>query len=370
MSTAHRVLFSRLDLKPPPSLRRFLSLGQVREVIRRGQIATLSLRLPTPCNLRCVYCYSSPASFLETRNGGRALSFSELSDVLHQAARLGMRTLSVVGDGEPLLYRDPDGDFLALVDTANRLGASVIVFSNALTLTREQALALNRRDVAFVAKQNSLDPEIQDYLAGRSGSSKRLARGIQSLIDAGFNACHPSRLAIHTVICRQNYQELPQMWRAWRRRNIVPYVQVWVPPRDAAARQRFLSEFFVEPAAVRDLFHRLERIDEEEFGYAWDPDATYPIAALGCTAALTGCGITPTGDVQICAYTEEVLGSVRERSLQDIMNSAAAQQIRSHFSGGTFDGFQRRCHALTVNLKGDRYAEDPFFWEAPCRQAK
>ncbi|MBI4181456.1 MAG: radical SAM protein [Candidatus Aenigmarchaeota archaeon] len=353
-------------LRPAPTLPRVSRPEEIREVIERGQVATLSLRLPTPCNLDCVYCYGTPKSYKELRPDH--LSYQEITGVIDQAAELGLRSVSFVGDGEPLLYR---GSFQGRETTAedlirhvNKHGATVLAFTNALPIDPEMARRLYDMDMTIIAKQNSLDPQVQNALVRNPRADERLRRAISYLKDAGFNQTTPSRLAIHTVICKANYAELPDMWRQWREENIIPYVQVWVPPpRGSASYQEFRERFEVEPARVRELFHRLRELDEDEFGLTWDADRSYPIAALGCTVVLTGVGITPMGDVQTCAYTEQPIANVRQRTLREIMALPEIQAIRGHRYGDDPDGFHYGCRALTLNLTGDRLGRDPFYWE-------
>jgi len=349
-------------LKPAPTLRRVSSPEEIRRVIDNHELATLSLRLPTPCDLDCVYCYGTPKTYKEVKARGHHLTYDELVRLVQDAAALGLRSVSLVGDGEPLLYRDGQGDFFGLVEAINAVGAQVTVFSNALSLTREQAERLAKGNVCFIAKQNSLDPEKQSYLTGRAKAGGKLDAALEHLIAAGFARSEPSRLAIHTIICKPNYDELPEMWRAWRRRGIIPYVQVYVPPRAPELRARFMDEFYVEPGRVKDLFHRLKDIDEAEFGYTWDADSSYPIAALGCTVVLTGIGVGPQGDVQLCAYTEAPVANVRTTSLRDIMRGPAVTAIRSHRYSDDEHGFNYGCRALALNETGDRFAKDPFHW--------
>ncbi|MBM3234260.1 radical SAM protein [Candidatus Pacearchaeota archaeon] len=349
-----------LRLNPPPTLRRVATAEEIEKLVKENKISSISLRLPTPCNLNCVYCYGSKDEYRRLRATGEALTYNEIIETLNQAFNLGVNNISIVGDGEPLLYKVGQEDLHSLIDYINDKGASVILFTNATLITEELAKKLFKKDIVIVAKQNSPYPLKQNLLCGKSWAYSRLEEGIRNLIGAGFTRAKPSRLAIHTVICQQNYEDIPQLWRDWRRKNIIPYVQVCVPPLHKEEQKEFLEKYYVEPRKVRDLFHRLLKIDEEEFGYTWDPNKTYPIAALGCSVVLSGVGITPNGNVQMCAYTEHSLGNIREKSLSDILKSKRIKRIRRFkYSDGCFYG----CRALTFNLTGNRFANDPFFWE-------
>jgi MoaA/NifB/PqqE/SkfB family radical SAM enzyme len=322
----------------------------------------MSIRLPSPCNLDCVYCYGTPKSYKELRARGAHLTYEEIVDTLDQAIELGCRNVSFVGDGEPFLYREKDRSLLTILRHLTSRGVGSIVFTNALSITPELAGELFALNVVIVAKQNSLDPEKQNHLVGKAWGSERLERAMKVLRAAGLTRPQPSRLSVHTVICKDNYDELPEMWRRWRGDNIIPYVQVWVPPSDPALQAAMQERYHVPPPLVRDLFHRLCAIDAAEFGYTWDADWSYPIAALGCTVVLTGLGLTPSGEAQICAYTDGSVGNVREMRLEEIVKSEVVRRIRRHAYGKNSHRFHYGCRALTLNRTGSRYEADPEHW--------
>ena len=350
-------------LKLAPTLRRFSKPEEIRGIIDRNEIATLSLRLPTPCNLDCLDCYGTPKTYKELKQKGDHLTYSELLDVIDQASELGLKSVSIVGDGEPTLYRaEHNGETRTIEDLIayiNSKGAHVMMFTNAIPINEEMAYRLFELDLAIIGKQNSLNPEVQNKLVGHKRGYGLLMMALEYLKEAGFNKVNPTRLAIHTIIDRPNFDEIPELWRQWRKENIIPYAQVTVPPRSGTPEyEKFVRYHFVELGRVADLVSRLRTIDKEEFGYYWEPGKEYPIIGLGCSVVLTGFGIAPNGNVQLCAYTEDPKGNVRKQRLKDILNSQEVQRIRHHNYGGE-DGFNYGCRALTFNETGDRFAKDP-----------
>jgi MoaA/NifB/PqqE/SkfB family radical SAM enzyme len=341
-------------LYAPPRLSRSFSERQISAAIDNNRLLSLSLKLPVGCNLRCRYCYS--------QKSGGALGYGRLVRIMTQAAEMGLRSLSIVGEGEPFMYRDirTGKDIYALIRDANSLGLNVVVFTNNTLIDERAAEALYGLDVTIVCKLNSLNPRIQDALAGVKGASGKILQGLRCLEQAGFTK-EPSRLSIHTVICRHNYAELPAMWREFRRRNIIPYFQVLVPPHNQ--NEKYFNTLKVSSEKLRDLFRRLRSIDEK-FGFTWDPDHTYPIAALGCSVVKTGCCVGSDGKVQMCGYLGEKLGDARRRRLSEIMSSAKVREIRSCIYNGATGSHIHfyGCRAAAFNTTGDRYADDPFFW--------
>jgi MoaA/NifB/PqqE/SkfB family radical SAM enzyme len=339
-----------------PRLNRYFSAEDTREALENNKLLSLSIKLPVGCNLRCLYCYS------ERKYGN--LSYDELLDILFQAAQMGIRSLSIVGEGEPLLYRDRKSgkDVFDLIRDANRMGLEVILYTNTTLINKKIAEVLYGLNVTVVGKLNSLHKDIQDFLCGVKGSFEKITKGLSHLEKAGFTK-GKSRLSIHTVICKQNYSQIPQLWKEWRKRNIIPYVQVMIHP--AKKNVKYFPELKVPPAKVRDLFHKLSIIDRKEFGFVWDPDYTYPIAALGCSVIKTGCCIDSSAKVQMCGCLQDNVGDLRKSSLREIINSARVRKIRlyNYNSGSVSHIYFYGCRTMAFNMTGDRFARDPFFWK-------
>lgn len=348
-------------LKPVPSLARIASPTETTELIKKDRISAITLRIPTSCNLDCVYCFGAKEQYEKLIESGKALTYKEIINILDQSFELGVNNVSIVGDGEPLMYKVSEGDIYSLINYINDHGAQVILFTNTSLITKKVAESLFNKNVVIVGKQNSLKPAIQNQLAGKAWAYKKLQQGLHNLIKAGFNKTEPSRLAVNTVICRQNYDEIPSMWRQWREQNIIPYVHIYVPPVDKVKQKIFMREYYVSPQKVKHLFYRLRDIDEKEFSYTWDPDKTYPIVALGCTIVLSGLGMAPNGDIQMCSHTDDPIVNVRSKSLKSILHSKEVRKIRRYKYSK--DDFHFGCRALTFALTEDRLAKDPFYWE-------
>jgi MoaA/NifB/PqqE/SkfB family radical SAM enzyme len=98
-----------------------------------------------------------------------------------------------------------------------------------------------------VVKFNSFDPALQDRLAGHCGAARIIREALDRLGRAGYPA--PERvLAVSTIICRQNYDELPDLWRWARDRAIAPYVEI-ITPQANACQNPWLH---VPPADLRN----------------------------------------------------------------------------------------------------------------------
>ena len=73
-------------------------------------------------------------------------------------------------------------------------------------------------------------------------------------------------MAVSTIICRQNLEELPRLWCWLRDRGIAPYFEIITPQANALEN----SWLEVDSTDLQVLFHRLAAIDRERYGRTWD----------------------------------------------------------------------------------------------------
>jgi radical SAM protein with 4Fe4S-binding SPASM domain len=362
--------------RPAPGLQRPPQLRMRGDSTRQADPASLlqriSIEISRVCNLRCTYCYADAG---EHRQGG--LSDSELRFIIQEAVQIGAAAVSIVGGGEPTLRSSLLVDGESCIDFANGLGCYCCLYTNGTLIDERAAEWLAARDVSVVGKLNSLKQDVQDQLAGVAGSASLMRRGIDALLKAGLADGRPSRLGLETIICRQNYDEMPQIWRFMRQRNIVPEVEIpTVHGRARANEPQLCFNQDEAPDKYRELFDELLSIDREEFGCDWTPRP--PFAALSCRLYYTNCYINDRGGVQPCAGVDRPYGVLQVGSTKET-GTTLAQVV----AGEPFQKLRRvhehlkppcqgcewlpecyGCRGAAFNFTGDLFAGDPVCWLA------
>lgn len=215
-----------------------LEWKEIEEAIREDRLLTLDLELSRRCNLRCIYCYANSGEALEGE-----LSLEEIFNVVDQAIGLGIKRVSIVGGGEPLIYPD----FFKIAEYIREKNIPTIVFTNGTVISEEIANRLSELKISVVVKLNSFNKETQDYLAGGlKGTFERISQGLHNLLNAGYPK-DGIQLGIETVICRQNIEELPDIWLWARKRGIIPYFETLTPQGRAR-----LHPLDVSPKSLRN----------------------------------------------------------------------------------------------------------------------
>lgn len=303
------------------------------------------------CNIKCKYCWI----FQKKVDKNEGLRFYEILDIVRQAVELGARSISIVGKGEPLLYKD----LLPLIEFIDKKGIATILYTNNTLIDSEIADFFYNHNVMVVAKLNSLRPDIQEFLTGKDSWAK-MKKGLSILIKKGFNKTVPTRLSIHSVVVKQNYEEMTGLWKFCREHNVIPYFHTLIPSPYSIARN---EELLVSKEDLEILYEKLLSVDQSDFGYTWNQNFTYPIPSLGCCVVKTGCAIDCRGEIKMCGYVNESLGNIRNGSLKDIISSDTIRKVRRYrYYNSDFASHFYGCRAVAFNMTQNRFAKDPFFW--------
>lgn len=320
----------------------------------RGGLLSMELELSRACNLRCIYCYAASGA-----PAANELSLAEIFSAVDQAIALGARKIIILGGGEPTLYKD----LFKVIDYILAQKVKVDVFTNGMLVDREKAEALYARGVSVVIKMNSRVPEVQDLLAGHGGAFGAIQKGLKALRDAGYPDENHT-LGIETIICRQNYDELPALWTWARERGIIPYIEMMTLQGRATEN----PDLEVSIDMVKSLFEELAVIDRDKFDSHWTPHP--PLAASQCARHEYSCTVTSNGDVQPCPGVSVAAGNIREQSLAEILNKSKPIQelrnIRKIIKGRCgecqFGEYCYGCRGHAYQVTGDYLAEDPLCW--------
>jgi radical SAM protein with 4Fe4S-binding SPASM domain len=244
------------------------------------------------------------------------------------------------------------------------------LFTNGSLLDAGSAAFLFGHRVRVVLKMNTFDPLLQDRLTGTTDASARIRSALALLRAAGY----PSpdyRLAVASVICRQNIRELPRLWCWLRDRQILPYFEI-ITPQSRAVENDWLS---VSPPELERLFKRLALIDRRRYGQHWEPQP--PLVGNRCLRHQFSCLVTARGEVMPCVGVTIPLGNLKRAPLATILSeSPIMQNLRQHRQTikGPCSRCDKReacygCRGAAFQLTGDYLASDPLCWRvdrAPC----
>ncbi|HIQ36954.1 MAG TPA: radical SAM protein [Desulfocapsa sulfexigens] len=326
---------------------------EIKKAVAEDRLLSMEIEFSRICNFRCSYCYVP-----EQQECKGELSRDEIKDVLLQAKELGAKKIIILG-GEPSIYPHlPE-----MLNFLNDHGLEIELFTNGTGVDAKLAKLLAELKVRVVLKLNSRNREIQDRLAGRGGAYDIIQTAFANLKDAGY----PSDdlfLALSTVICQPNFDELVDMWKWVRDQKMEPYFEV-ITPQENALDNLWLA---VDSIKLKELFVELSRIDREQYGWDWEPQP--PLVGNRCMRHQVSCLVTATGDVTPCVGVTIPLDNIRNNKLGHILkNSEVVQNLKNYremIKGECRDCDKASecygCRGAAYQLTGDYLASDPTCW--------
>ena len=287
--------FDALSLfSPPPVLRGYMyGAREAHEARNSNRLLAIRLETNKSCNLRCRYCYAQSGE-----DSAKIADLNVLKRIVSEAKELGIRSVVVIGGGEPTLHPN-FRDLIAYIDS---LGIIPMLFSNTVLMTEELAGFLYEHNASVMGKLDSLKPEVQDYLAGRKGAFEDIKKGLENLLNAGFSKPAESgelRLGVSFVSNKMNLEEIEEIWHFCRQNNIFPNMEILTPTGRANDE---LEDKLLTADEIKEYKLKLLEIDRKYYGYDWLPYT--PITASGCLQHLYSLYINIEGNVRPCAPTK------------------------------------------------------------------
>jgi radical SAM protein with 4Fe4S-binding SPASM domain len=331
----------------------------IDQALREKRLLSMEIEFTRKCNFRCPYCYVPG-----TQPPANELTAAEIESVLRQAKDMGALKIIVLG-GEPMVYPE----LFERLTFIHDLGMEIEMFTNGYNITREHAKRLYDLGINVVLKMNTFDPDLQDKLAGVADAHKVIARALKNLEDAGYpDESHV--LAVSTIISQVNKDEIPQLWRWLREKDVLPYVEM-ITPQGRATENDWLA---VSSEELKELFDEISRMDREEFGQDWEPQP--PLVGNACLRHGFSCLVTSTGDVMPCVGIPIPVGNIRSDSLADILADseviADLRNFRETIKGPCASCEKSDqcygCRGAAYNLTGDYLASDPMCWRNAGKQ--
>lgn len=327
---------------------------EIDQTLKNNGLLSLELELSLRCNFRCPYCYVPDKSFPDNE-----FSKKEIYDVILQAKEMGAKKIIILG-GEPTIYPH----ILEIIKFMKKENLEIEMFTNGSGVSKDFAKQLFENEVRVVLKMNTFDEDLQDMLTGTKGSYWMIQNALKNLKQAGYPA-KDKFLAVSTVICKQNFNEMLDLWKWLRDQNIVPYLEI-ITPQENARQNDWLS---IDSHSLFDLFTKIAELDRTQYGHLWSPQP--PLAGIKCLRHQFSCLVKSQGDVMPCVGVTIPIGNVRTQKLKDIIKQSEVLNNLRNFREtikGPCKACEKAqtcygCRGTAYQLTGDYLASDPFCWK-------
>jgi len=253
------------------------SENRVKWAVAHRKMLMLDFEFGENCSLRCGYCFRRK----DVRDRGlKALDVTQTKNIIDQAIKLGVKSVHIVGKGEPL----ENEDSIEVIEHIHQKGAIPLVFTAGHIFGddskarkyhgcdgRQLAERLYELETSVIVKIHSLKQDVSDRIVGVSGKypyTKFRDIGIDRLISTGFTKSggkwlSPTRLGADILVLRQNYDEILDIYSMCRDENIYPLVVTFIPC-GLTSRIFQRKRFDVSPQQKIELWKQIYKYNHEQ----------------------------------------------------------------------------------------------------------
>lgn len=312
------------------------------------------------CNMYCDHCYRESGQKAENE-----LNTKEAKKLLREIKKANFKIMIFSG-GEPLLRPD----IVELVQYASDLGLRPVFGTNGTLLNKKLAKELkNAGTMGMGISLDSLDPKKHDQLRKYTGAWDEALRGME--------CCKEAKLPfqIHTTVMGWNDKEIEQITDFAIKLGAVAHHIFFLVP---TGRAENIEEESLRASEYEQLLRRILN-KQKEIDIELKPTCAPQFMRIakqmeipmrftkGCLAGISYCIISPTGNVQPCAYLNMKVGNVRETPFDKIwQDNEVFKTLRTeNYSGGCgLCEYKKICGGCRARASyyndGDFMAEEPW----------
>ncbi len=289
----------------------------------------ISWNTTNKCNMSCRHCYRDSGCEAEGE-----LSLEEGRSLLDEIAKAGFKIIIFSG-GEPLMLPY----IFDLVEHASRIGLRPVFGTNGTLLTEEVAVRLKKAGTMGMGiSLDSLDRKKHDGFRGLEGGWDKAVAGMQ--------ACKSAALPfqIHTTVMNWNREEILDITDFAVEMGAVAHHIFFLVP---AGRAVNIEEESLRTGQYEQLLTAIIQ-KQQQVKIELKPTCAPQFMRIakemgvnlrysrGCLAGTHYCIISPTGEVQPCAYINRPIGNVKRTPFSTIWaESPVFKELRTlDYKGG------------------------------------
>jgi MoaA/NifB/PqqE/SkfB family radical SAM enzyme len=166
----------------------------------------LMFSVPPICNYRCKKCSTSAGS----RKVKNLLTLEEIFRIIKEGKELGVRNVSILGEGEPLIYKN----IKEVIEYTDKLGMILTISTNGRMLTKDMADFLYKHNTVLGISLDTLNEKEYNSYCGGNASLKEVLKNIDYVRKLYSKKIYEEKgykiyqLLIHTTVTAKNFDEL------------------------------------------------------------------------------------------------------------------------------------------------------------------
>lgn len=311
------------------------------------------------CNLSCPHCYRDAGLNLE-----KELNTAQAKQMLEQIKAADFQ-LMIFSGGEPLLRTD----IFELMTYASNIGLRPVIGTSGGLIDSKTAKKLKKAGVlAAGISLDSVSAKKHNQFRGEAGLFAEVEKGFKELKKVGIP------FQTHMTVMDWNLAELEAVIDYSAEIGAKASHLFFMVPTGRAA---YIEEKAISKKEYQKAVERIMK-KSQEVNIEVKPVCAPQFIAVadqmdiktrfrnGCLAATNYCIISPTGDVQPCAYLDLKVANVKNENFKTIWeNNKILNELRTlawkgKCSSCKYGSSCRGCRARAYYYSGDYLESDPF----------
>ncbi len=299
----------------------------------------ISLEITYNCCQKCIFCSSSAACPSPLKN---ELSTEEIKKLLYDCAVSSQRPKNFsISGGEPLMHKD----IYEVMKYANELGYTNLLYTTGQRMEEDNIVRGIRKDDAIKLKDlnvrvifdlQSVEEKVHDKIMAVDGSFDRTIDAIKLL------KSHNVNVETHLVPNTLNFKHIMDYFEFTKDLKIDKISFLRLVLQGRAHDNPYLEINKKQFKELQYMFIRAENENMTHFRLGhpidkrWMVDPKYKIPV--CRGATDAPLCSPLGEISMCPAWKDLkrwsVGSIREQTLEDIMNKNNFYNIFRDFIHG------------------------------------
>ncbi len=312
----------------------------------------ITVGLTSFCNHKCVFCYGD----YETSDPRKNISIDadRLLEILKEMHECGLKSISLVGTGEPLIYKD----FIKIIQGIKKIGLDLAIYTNGARLQEDIQDAVLECCTWFRISCNAADTEMHNKVHQVKDEFEMIVENVQKAVEKrnALKKKFPT-VGVQFVGYEENYHQIYDAAKLWKEAGVDYFA---IKPMYKQEKNKYIPPMLEDYDKAEKLMTRALELEDEKFKvYAkfeqfkevieQDPKREYG----KCYGHAFSTALLADGNFYLCGnlHSEErySFGSIYDRGFKDIWYSEKRKKVIKNINFAKCP-VRCRCHPLNLIL--------------------
>jgi len=351
----------------------YFTEAEILTSIENNKILLADLETNLTCNGRCKYCFRG-IPLLNKKH--IVVPFDLLLNRIDTLKKAGVRTINLIGGGEPLIYYYKGKTCIDIIKFICKNNITVEIFTNGLVLgntasckrlfgfTPEEVIKVfYESNVTIFLKCHSLKKDTYNSLIGKN-VFEQFITALELLEKSHYYGSNFPQLVIQCTISKTNYSQIKGIWTYANKKHLATSFELVRASGCARINDQSLNS-----QEARILFEKIADLDKEE---KIKKPLIPPYIGYTCDLNKFACYVDVKGDLYNCESMALKFGNISQGDIQEQIAQSKDMQMMRHIDKH-IQGSCKKCNYLldgtcwggcrgNAHIAGNVFGSDPLCW--------